>query len=609
MYLGDDMKKCMSLILILLSLVSCGGGGGSDSSPKSTPTPDISAPVISAPSSINVAAVDSSGTPATFAAIAGFLNQASASDNVDGTVSVTNDAPAIFPLGLTTVTFSAIDVSGNEALEVTSIVGVFDVDAPVISLNGPSAINHVQGLAFTDMGAVAEDTIDGPVNVTTQGAVNVNAMGTYSLVYSAVDSEGNAALPVTRTVTVTTSIITNSIEPFISEYSEGSDANSYIEIYNDSDAELLLSDYAFAISLDGADSDGTWDIWSNFDISASVAAKSVYSICHADSDAIIQTECDMLVDTLPNGNDGFALVKGSIANYAVLDRIGNWSSIAPSNGWDVCGYSVATTDRTLIRKPYTRGTADWSESAGSSAENCAWFVTYEDDWSNLGDHISSVSPSLTNSFQLSGSTVSLQDYNPADQSVESDEFVGVTENSSISFDMRSAPLNLLNLTNAVDGDDSQDSVLKFSIDGALPSAEASSLVDFYITTGIDSIRDSNESQLHCQLALNWLSDGVSANILEPSQDITLVVTKPSLTATTTIGAFDIFAVSSGDLANTAVLELKLMTALNDAVRIAPELLMSLLVPRRLHVKVVMTLPLADSDGVEITELNVMMRIR
>jgi len=602
------LKKSISLPLMLLSLASCGGGGGSDSSLGPTPLPDTLAPVISAPNSISVGAVNGSGTPATIAAIASFLDQASASDNVDGTVSVSNDAPTIFPLGLTTVTFSASDAAGNEALEVTSTVGVFDLDAPVISLNGPAAINHVLGFAYTDTGAVAEDVIDGSVDVTAQGTVDVNTMGTYSLVYSAVDSEGNVALPVIRTVTVITSIIPNSIEPFISEYSEGSDANSYIEIYNDSDDALLLSDYAFAISLDGADTNGAWDIWSNFDISASVAAKSVYSICHSDSDARIRTECDMLVDTLPNGNDGFALVKGSMANYAVLDRIGNWSSVAPSNGWDVCGYSGATTDRTLIRKPYTRGTADWSESAGSSAENCAWFVTYEDDWSNLGDHISSITPGPVSSFQLSGSTVSLQDYNPADQTIESDEFVAI-ENSSNSFDLRPAPLNLLNLTNAVDGGDYQDSVLKLSIDSALPSVEASALVDLYITEGVDSVRDSNEDQIHCQLTLNLLSDGVSAIILEPSQDITLVVTKPTLTATTTIGAFDIFAVSSGDLENTAVLELKLMTAINEAVKLAPELLMSLLTPRRLHVKVVFTLPLTDSDGVEITELNVILRIR
>ena len=602
------MNKSISLILVLLFLASCGGGGGSDAPSPSAPSPDTSAPVISAPDSISVAAESANGTSAADAVIAGFLN-VTAVDNVDGTVAVTNDAPAVFPLGSTTVTFSASDRAGNDALQVIRTVTVFDADAPVISLNGASSVNHVYGTVYTDMGAAAVDAVDGSVVVTTQGAVDVNTVGNYSLVYSAVDSEGNIALQVTRTVTVITSIIPNNIEPFISEYSEGSNANSYIEIYNDSEAELPLADYAFALSLDGADTDGTWDTWNNFDISASIAAKSVYSICHVDSDPRIKTECDLLVGNLPDGNDGFALVKGSVDNYAVLDRVGDWSSVAPSVGWDVCGYSAATSGRTLIKKPFASGTADWSVSAGSSAENCAWLVLVEDDWTNLGEHSSIEAPTFTSAFKLLGAKVTLEDYNPEDQTTEFDEFYGDIEGGAISFDLRSAPLKLLNLTNAAEDGDSQDSVLKFAIDSALPSAEKSALVDLYITSGIDSVRESNESQLHCQVALNWQANGVSASIIEPPQDITLVVTKPSLTATTTIGAFDVFEVSSDEASDTAVLELKLMTALNEAVKIAPEILMSLLVPRRLHVKVVITLPLTDSEGAEITELNAMMRIR
>ena len=465
------------------------------------------------------------------------------------------------------------------------------------------------GLAYTDMGAVAEDAVDGSVTVTTEGSVDVNTVGIYSLIYSAVDTEGNVALQVTRTVTVITSIIPESVEPFISEYSEGSSTNRYIEIYNNSDAELPLAGYAFALSLDGADAEGTWDIWRNFDISASIAAKSVFSLCHVDSDDRIKGQCDMLVDSLPDGNDGFALVKGTVSNYAVLDRIGDWRSFAPSGGWDVCGYSAATTDRTLIKKPLTDGSADWSASAGSSAENCAWLVLVEDDWTNLGVHSRTENPSFVSAFKLLNSTVILQDYNPVDQTIESEQFEGVIDAGGISFDLLSAPLNLTNLINAAESGDFQDAVLKFSIDSALPSAESSALVDLYITTGIDSERDDNGSQLHCQVALNWQSNGATASISEPPQDITLVVTKPSLLATTTIGAFDVFEVSSGELSDEAVLELKLMTALNEAVKIAPELLMSLLVPRRLHVRVVITLPLVDSEGVEITELNAIMKIK
>jgi len=484
-----------------------------------------------------------------------------------------------------------------------------DISAPVISLNGPTSIDIVYGTVYEDMGAVAEDSADGSVTVSIAGSVDINTMGSYSLIYSAVDSEGNVALQVTRTVTVITSIVPEDIEPFISEYSVGSATNRYIEIYNDSDAELPLADYAFALSQDGADTEGAWDIWGNFDISASIAAKSVFSLCHVDSDDRIKAQCDMLVDNMPDGNDGFALVKGNLSNYAVLDRVGDWGSVAPSRGWSACGYSAATAGRTLIKKPFAGGSENWSAAAGTSVEDCAWLVLVEDDWTNFGTHSSSQNPSLVSAFKLLDSTVILQDYNPEDKAFESDLFEGVIEAGAINFDLLSAPLKLTNLTNAAENGDFQDAVLKFPIDSALPSAETSALVDLYITTGIDSEIDEKDSQIHCQVLLNMRSNGATASISEPPQEITLAVTKPSLKATTIIGPFDIFEVSSVESSRESFLELKLMTALNEAVKIAPELVNSLLVPRRLHVRVVTTLPLTDSEGAEITEINAKMKIK
>jgi hypothetical protein len=79
-------------------------------------TPDVTAPSVSAPASITVAAVDASGTAASATAIANFLNAATANDAVDGALPVTNNAPTRFPLGPTTVTFSAIDSSSNRVV-------------------------------------------------------------------------------------------------------------------------------------------------------------------------------------------------------------------------------------------------------------------------------------------------------------------------------------------------------------------------------------------------------------------------------------------------------------------------------------------------------------
>lgn len=76
---------------------------------------------------INVAAASVSGTPATNAAIAAFLTDAVAMDNVDGDVSFTNNSPVMFPAATTTtVTFSATDTSGNTGTATATVtVGDF----------------------------------------------------------------------------------------------------------------------------------------------------------------------------------------------------------------------------------------------------------------------------------------------------------------------------------------------------------------------------------------------------------------------------------------------------------------------------------------------------
>ncbi len=71
---------------------------------------------------------------------------------------------------------------------------------PIITLTGPSTVNHEQGTTYTDQGASATDAVDGSVAVTTSGTVGT-AAGTYTLTYTATDSAGNTA-SATRTVIV-----------------------------------------------------------------------------------------------------------------------------------------------------------------------------------------------------------------------------------------------------------------------------------------------------------------------------------------------------------------------------------------------------------------------
>ncbi|MBT8246026.1 MAG: DUF5011 domain-containing protein [Winogradskyella sp.] len=78
-----------------------------------------------------------------------------------------------------------------------------DTEAPVITLNGSSAITLDLGDTYTEQGATATDNVDGDLtsSIVTTGTVNINVAGTYVVIYSVSDAAGNNA-SATRTVTV-----------------------------------------------------------------------------------------------------------------------------------------------------------------------------------------------------------------------------------------------------------------------------------------------------------------------------------------------------------------------------------------------------------------------
>ena len=135
---------------------------------------------------------------------------ASASDSVDGSVSVTTSGTVDTTIvGTYTLTYTATDASSNMATAARSVT-VTDSEAPTITLIGESSINHEQGTTYTDAGATASDIADGSVTVTTSGAVDTATAGTYTLTYTATDTAGNAATAVTRTV-----IVADTVAPVI----------------------------------------------------------------------------------------------------------------------------------------------------------------------------------------------------------------------------------------------------------------------------------------------------------------------------------------------------------------------------------------------------------
>ena len=119
--------------------------------------------------------------------------------------AVTANIPASITstLGSKTVTYDSVDGSGNHATQKTRTVNVTDQTAPVLALNGANPLFVSWGGAFTDPGASFTDNVDASKTVISLNTVDTSKVGSTILTYSAVDAGGNAAVNVTRTVTVT----------------------------------------------------------------------------------------------------------------------------------------------------------------------------------------------------------------------------------------------------------------------------------------------------------------------------------------------------------------------------------------------------------------------
>lgn len=148
------MFRRLPVFVFMILLLGC---GGSSNNPNPAPAPpvgntDTQPPIISAPADISITAESSEGTSSDNQSIVDFLSAATATDNVDSLVTVINDAPDVFQVGTTTVTFTATDSAGNQAQSVSAIVTVFAPPESGVSLVGKVIDGYVSGAtAFLDL--------------------------------------------------------------------------------------------------------------------------------------------------------------------------------------------------------------------------------------------------------------------------------------------------------------------------------------------------------------------------------------------------------------------------------------------------------------------------
>jgi len=127
-----------------------------------------------------------------------------ANDNYDGSISVTTSGNVnTAEIGQYILEYSAVDSSGNTSTISRTIIieEILDTTPPNISLVGESTVYINQNASFVDLGVSAIDDVDGNLESSVTGNVDVTTVGEYVLTYTATDSSGNTA-SIQRTIYV-----------------------------------------------------------------------------------------------------------------------------------------------------------------------------------------------------------------------------------------------------------------------------------------------------------------------------------------------------------------------------------------------------------------------
>ena len=200
----------------IVSYVASDDAGNTATATQSITVIDNTPPVISAPPSVVVRTSDQLGQ-----CTASVATNATATDNSGFvTISVTG-APAgnVFPLGTTTVTYTAADAAGNIATATQSVTLVDDtrptITAPANVIGAASGITTL--VTDAELGtATAADNCPG-VTIARSGvpAGNLFPHGTTTITYTTTDASGNTA---SATQTVTVNATATSVCVFVRSY-------------------------------------------------------------------------------------------------------------------------------------------------------------------------------------------------------------------------------------------------------------------------------------------------------------------------------------------------------------------------------------------------------
>lgn len=148
-------------------------------------------PVVTAPADVTIQIA-----PDADSATGVSLGAAQASDNC-GIQSLTNDAPNVFPLGLTVVTWTATDNSGNTATA-QQRVNVTREELPTINAPADITTDAGEGKCFAEGLSLGSPTFTGTGATVSNDAPDQFPVGVTPVTWTVTDANGNTATSVQR---------------------------------------------------------------------------------------------------------------------------------------------------------------------------------------------------------------------------------------------------------------------------------------------------------------------------------------------------------------------------------------------------------------------------
>src|SRR5574338_351994 len=397
----SDAPESFSLGETIVTWTATDSSGNAANATQKVTVVDTTAPTISAPADITQEATSKSDNTIS-------LQNANATDNV-GIASVTNDAPASFPVGETTITWTATDQAGLTSTA-TQKITIVDTTKPEIRVSDITIEATSEDKNSVDFSNIrADDLVE--IASLSSDAPQYFTLGITTVTWTATDEAGNTATA-TQTITVqdTTAPTITAPSDVIFE-ATSADANS-VSLGQPITADSVSD---VAISSDAPESfklGNTTITWTATDSSGNTATATqtitvqdtTKPTITAPADITIEaTSADQNAVTLGDAEATDAVTVSSVENdapaeFSLGETTVTWTAVDESGNTASATQKVTVVDTT---KPTISAPTDITQEATSKSDNTVSLSTPAAT-DNVG--ISTISSDAPNSFPV-GETV------------------------------------------------------------------------------------------------------------------------------------------------------------------------------------------------------------